>query len=257
MPTPRTRPARSPDDDQAWRSLYRIGGVCAGLAVLLYGTALVIFSVTAAPPVSDGARMLEYINAHRTIYLVRQLLWLGPGLFLMVVFLALAVALRHRGKSVAAIAGLISVASWALSLAWPTTGDGSLALVLLSDKYSEAATSAARAPFAAAAEVLIALNDVPAVIGVLQTIGVLLISLLMVRGTFSAKLAWLGVATGVVGIVAEVLRPVLGWAYAAYGVLLFVWLIWIAVALWQLGSPRPAEGPRPVPAAGGRNAADP
>ncbi|CUR61887.1 hypothetical protein NOCA150187 [metagenome] len=39
---------------------------------------------------------------------------------------------------------------------------------------------------------------------------------------------------GVVGIGSEVLRPVLGGAYAAYGLLLFVWLAWVAVALWRL-----------------------
>jgi hypothetical protein len=50
------------------------------------------------------------------------------------------------------------MASWAVSFAWRTTGDGSLAMVLLSDKYAAAATAAERAPFAAGAEVLIALN---------------------------------------------------------------------------------------------------
>jgi hypothetical protein len=123
--------------------------------------------------------MLQYVDAHRTIYIVRQLLWLVPSLFLIVVFFALAVALRHLGKSFAAIAGLIAVASWVVSFAWPTTGDGSLAMVLLADKYAAATTAAERAPFVAGAEVLIALNDVPAVIGVLQTLGILLISLLM------------------------------------------------------------------------------
>jgi len=205
----------------------------------VYGVALVIVAVTTPPQASGGAEVLEYVAAHRTIYTVRQLLWLGPSLFLMVVFLALAVAVRHQGKSFAAIAVLVAIASWAISLAWPTTGDGSLAMVLLSDKYANATTAAERAPFVAGAAVLIALNDVPAVIGVLQTLGVLLISLLMLRGMFSRSLARLGVATGVIGILSETLRPVLGWAYAIYGLLLFAWLIWIAFALWRLGSHSP------------------
>jgi hypothetical protein len=141
------------------------------------------------------------------------------------------VALRHHGRSLAAVAGVVAVASWAVSFAWPTTGDGSLAMVLLSDRYADAATVAERAPFVAGAELLIALNDVPAAIGVLQTLGILLLSLLMLRGGFARRLAWLGTATGAVGVVAEVLRPVLGWAYATYGLLLFVWLAWIALAL--------------------------
>ncbi|MFC5821740.1 hypothetical protein [Nonomuraea harbinensis] len=225
--------------DVAWSPLYRIAGASAGLAVLLYGAALVIVSVTAAAPVSGGAPLLEYIGAHRTLYIVRQVLWLCPSVLLMVVFLALVVALRHQNRSLAAIAGLIGVTSWALSLAWPTTGDGSLALVLLSDGYAAAATAAGKAPFVAGAEVLIALNDVPAVIGVLQTLGVLLISLLMLRSAFSARLAWFGLMTGVIGVFCELLRPVLGWTYAIYGVLLFAWLGWIAVALLRLGRSAP------------------
>jgi len=47
-------------------------------------------------------------------------------------------------------------------------------------------------------------------------------------------LAWLGVATGAIGIVSELLRPVLGGAYALYGLLLFLWLTGIAFALWRL-----------------------
>lgn len=234
----RTAPGvdRPLDPDPAWGSLYLAGAVSAGLAVIFYAAALVIVAVTSTPPTSGGASMLEYVDAHRNVYIVRQLLWLAPSLFLMVLVLALAMALRHQGKTFAVIGGVIGVASWAVSFAWPTTGDGSLAMVVLSDKYADAATMADRAPFVASAEVLIALNDVPAVIGVLQTLGILLISLLMLRGTFSRGLAWLGTATGAIGVVSEVLRPVLGWAYAVYGLLLFVWLIWVAGALWRHGS---------------------
>jgi hypothetical protein len=222
--------------DLSWHRLYRTGAVSAGLAVALYVAALVVFAVAAVPPASGGEKMLEYVEAHRTIYIARQLMWLVPSLLLMVVFLALAVALSHLDKSFALIAGVVSVASWAVSFAWPTTGDGSLAMAVLSDKYAAATTSTDQATFVAGAEVLIALNDVPAVIGALQTLGILLISLLMLKGSTWKGLAWLGVVTGGVGLVSEALRPVLGWAYAFYGVLLFVWLIWTGFALWRLAA---------------------
>ncbi|MEU4689958.1 hypothetical protein [Actinoplanes sp. NPDC023714] len=225
------RPAQS--IGSPWDPLYRTGAVCATLAVLSYAVALIIVVVAEAPPTSGGAEVLAFVAAHRTIYIVRQVLWLLPSVLLMVVFLALAVALRNRGRSFAAVAGLITISSWAMSLAWPTTGDGSPAMVLLSDRYAAATTAGEQAPFVGGAEVLLALNDVPAVIGVLQTFGILLISLLMRRGPFAAGLAWLGIATGTIGMVAELLRPVLGWAYAVYGLLLFGWLIGIAGALWR------------------------
>jgi hypothetical protein len=229
---------RPSSGDPGWGALYRVGAVSAGLAVILYVVALVIVAGMSAPPTSGGASVLEFVATHRTIYIIRQLLWLTPSLLLMVVFLALAlaVAVRPQGKSLAAIAGLIAISSWAVSFAWPTTGDGSLAMVVLSDRYAAASTLGERAPFVAGAEVLLALNDVPAVIGVLQTLGILLISLLMLRGPFGAGVAWLGAATGAIGMISELLRPLLGWAYAVYGLLLFGWLIWVAGALWRHAS---------------------
>src|SRR5829696_8739117 len=119
----------------------------------------------------------------------------------MVVMLALAVSLYRLGKSAATLAGVIAITSWAVSFAWPTTGEGSLAMVVLSDRYGAATTDAERAGFVAGAEVLLALNDTQVVIGVLQTLGILLLSVLMLRGVFPPGLAWLGVATGVIGIV--------------------------------------------------------
>ena len=108
-------------------------------------------------------------------------------------------------------------------------------MVLLSGKYAAAATAAERAPFTAGAEVLIALDDGRD------------------RGSADPRsscwapspdpgdvsqtgLAWLGVATGAIGVVAQVLPPVFGWAHVPCGVLLPAWLTGIAFALWALGS---------------------
>jgi membrane protein implicated in regulation of membrane protease activity len=74
-----------------------------------------------------------------------------------------------------------------------------------------------------------------AVTGVLQTLGILLDSLLIL-GDVPTGLAWLGVATGAIGVVAELLPPVFGWAYVLCGVLLLVWLIGIAFVRRTLGA---------------------
>lgn len=225
--------------DQSWRPLYRVGAVAAVLAVVLYVVALVLFIVTPAPPspASGGAAMLGHVVANRSVYVVKQVLWVAPNLLMMVVVLAIAVALAEVHKSFALVAGVIAVASWAVGFAWPTTGEGSLAMVVLSDRYAAAATDAERVATVAGAELLLALNDLPAVVlGVLQTLGILLLAALMMRGVFPKGLAWLGVVTGLTGLAAEAFRPWLGWAYAIYGLLLFAWLIGVAVALWRLGA---------------------
>jgi hypothetical protein len=92
--------------DPSWSGLYRAGGVAPGLAVLMYVVSLVSFATTTAPPTSGGVAMLEYVDSHRTAYIVRQVLWLAPSLPLIVVFVALAVALRRAGRSFAAIASV-------------------------------------------------------------------------------------------------------------------------------------------------------
>ncbi len=96
----------------------------------------------------------------------------------------------------------------------------------------------------AGAELLLALNDLPAIVlGVLQTLGILLLAVLMTRGVFPKGLAWLGVATGAIGIAAEVFRPWLGWAYAVYGL--------VALCLADLGGGRALETGSPDSTADG------
>ncbi len=223
-------------DASSWRPLYRAGALSTGLAVVLYIVALVLVFATDLAPTSGGADMLGYIDGNRTLYIVKQVLWLFPSVLLMVTFLALAVALMDVNRSWALISGVIGVASWAGTFAWPTSGEGSFVLVMLSDRYASASTEAERAALVASAETMMAYNDAPAALGVMQALGVLLVSGVMLRGVFPRGLAWLGVATGAIGIICEALRPWLGIAYSTYGVLLFIWMIWATLALWRLAN---------------------
>jgi hypothetical protein len=186
-------------------------------------------------PTAGGAATLEYIAAHRSIYILEQILWLAPSILLTVVFLALYPAIKHLNRSYAAIGAVLGVVSWAVTLAYPATGGGAPALVSLSDQYVAAATEAQRTAFAAAAEGFIAQNYVPTVMGVLETVSILIVSLVMLQGVVRRSVAYLGIATGTVGIVCEALKPVVGLGYIAYGLLLFAWLIAIGWALYRLG----------------------
>lgn len=222
--------------DPGWRPLYRAGAASAGIAVLLYVIALILVFATDMAPTTGAGDVLAYIAEHRTLYIVKQVLWILPSVLLMVTFLALTVALMAADRSWALIAGVIGIASWAGTYAWPTTGEGSFVLLMLSDSYASASSEAERAALVASAETMMAYNDAPAALGVMQALGVLLVSAVMLRGMFPRLLAWLGVATGAVGIVCEALRPWLGMVYSTYGVLLFVWMIWITLALWRLAN---------------------
>jgi len=227
--------------DPSWRGLYLAGGVSAILFVVLIIAAFVLDSI-APPPVSGGAITLEFIVQNRLVYILEQVLWLVPGVFATVVFLALYVALERVNKSYAALGALIGGIAWALlTLAIPTTSRGAPALVYLSDQYAAATTDAQRAVFASAAEGLIAQNNTPTIPGILTTVGILIVSLVMLEGVFHRGVAYLGIATGVLGIVSEALRFVLPAGYAVYGLLLLIWFIAVGWDLYGLAGGRETD----------------
>ncbi|GAB3439548.1 hypothetical protein GCM10027517_13020 [Phycicoccus ginsengisoli] len=221
--------------DGSWRLLLGAGGVSAWVFVALLLAATVITLTIPAAPTEGGARTLAYIASHRIAYAVVQQLWLVPGAFAAVTYLALYPALEHVHRSLAALGSAVGVLSWALTLAIPTTTTGAPALVALSDEYSAAPDAARRAAIATAAEALLAQNRTTVVVGPLTAVALLLVSLVMLRGVFPRAVAWLGIAAGVLGVVAELLRTVVEGLYGGYGVLLLAWMAAVGWCLLRLG----------------------
>ena len=225
-------PAARPDP--SWARLYRIGGACAGVFVVMVVVGIVLAVAAPVAPTEGGAATLAHIAAHRSLYVLQQQLWLVPGVFAAVVYLALYPALRHLDRSLAALGTAIGGGAWALTLAIPTTTTGAPALVHLSDQFV-VADPARRLALATAAETLIAQNRTTSVVGPLTTVGLLLVSVVMLRGVFPRWVAWLGVVAGVLGIAAEALRMVVEGFYVVYGVLLPVWMAAVGWHLYRLG----------------------
>jgi hypothetical protein len=228
--------ARSPAEtvaapDPSWRSLYRAGGVSAALFVVSILVAIVLIVIAPPPLSADGATTLKYIAAHKSLYIIEQVLWLAPSVFGAVVFLALYQALKHLNKSYAALGALAGFVSWELGLAIPITGGGAPVLVSLSDQYMAATTAAQHTAFATAAEVFITQNNTPSASGILAPLGMLILSLMMLKGVFPKGIAYLGIVTGTLGIVSEALRPMIGPGYFVYGLLLPAWFL---VVGWKL-----------------------
>jgi hypothetical protein len=221
--------------DQSWRLLYRIGGVSAWIFVGMLVAAIVLVIATPLPPTAGGTATLSYIAAHRTLYIFEQQLWLVPGFFAMVTYLALYPALKHLDKSLAALGAVVGGSAWALTLAIPTTTTGAPALVYLSDQFMAVADPGRRAAFATAAEALIAQNRTTVIVGPLEALGLLIVSVVMLKGVFPRAVAYLGVATGVLGISAEALRMVFEGFYGIYGLLLPVWMGAVGWNLYRLG----------------------
>jgi hypothetical protein len=63
---------------------------------------------------------------------------------------------------------------------------------------------------------------------------VYLIELVMLKGVFHKGVAYLGIATGAIGIISEVLRPIIGPGYYIYGLLLPIWFVAVGWKLYRL-----------------------
>jgi len=226
--------------DPSWRGLYRAGGVSALLYVVLTFAIPVVLGFITPQPASAGGvatfaggiATLQFIASHGSVFILNQALIFGPSILAMVVFLALYMALKHLNKSYAAIGALLAIAAAVLTLVTFSIVGG---LVYLSAEYVAATTAAQRAAFTTAAEALIAVHNAMIADGILFTTGILIISLVMLKGVFRKGIAYLGIVTGALGIISEALRPILGYSYAVYGILLLIWLIAVGWKLYRLG----------------------
>jgi hypothetical protein len=223
-----------------WQPLFRWAGVASLLFVILLIAALAL-DFLAPPPVHGGAETLEFIYANKTNYIAEQILWILPNILPVLVFVALFVALVPTQRSLALIALIFGALPWALSLAIPVSSRGSLNLIYLSDRYKGAGTEDERKIYATAAEALIAENNTPAIVGTLSAFGILLMAIAMSRGPkvlFPRWVAWLGAATGALGVASEILRHAVPEFYWGYGILLWTWFIATGIALIRLPSKR-------------------
>lgn len=151
----------------------------------------------------------------------------------LVVFSAVAVALKDVNQSIAVIGALFGIASEVIALALgssPQSLHGGL--VVLAGSYQTAGGDADRAQLVSAAEALIAATNAVSWAGILTAAAILLLSSIMRRTAFFGPvLGTLGIIAGTLGIVSETLRPVIGPAYLLYGLLLPTWF---ALVAWKL-----------------------
>lgn len=222
--------------DRSWRSLYRVGAVSAALYVLLIIVPVVLINVAPQPPLTGGTALLDYIAAHKLVYLIELVSFVGLSLPALIVFLALYVALEGLNKSYAALGALLGIASEITALAYnsspPSLHTG---LLYLSDQYA-AANDAQRVILATAAEALMAASNTVNPAGILTALGMLIVSLVMLKGVFPRGTAYLGIATGAIGIVSETFRNIIGSGYYLYGLLLPAWFLVVGWALYRLGT---------------------
>jgi hypothetical protein len=226
------------DPDGKW--LYRAGGICALVLGLAYIVTIPLYAQVGAPP-SDGEARLKYLVGKTTVW------WaiLGLSVLTDVLFIPVALALYLALKAVSSNVMLVATAFVGLfvvldlAVTWPYYAS----LITLSGSYA-ATTDAQRATYVAAANYASAVltSSLEAVysIGVLS-LGILLIGVVMRKGVFGKSTAYLGVVTGILGIV-SVLGPLfvstLGITIIITSVLTTVWVLLVGYRLYRLGQQR-------------------
>jgi Domain of unknown function (DUF4386) len=220
------------------KALYRAGGVSAIILGVSYIVITAVYVLGGAPP--DGAEeWLKHLSERPTAW------WTILGLsvltdFLFVpVALAVYVALKHINRNAVLLGAslVISFVVLDLTVTWPNYSS----LITLSRDYAALTNDVQRAAIVASARYPIAvltsvLFGVYAIL--VPSVGILILGLVMLKGTFSRVTAYAGVVSGVLGIVAVVgpfFVPGLGFAAVIASVLTTVWVLLVGLRLYRLG----------------------
>jgi hypothetical protein len=224
------------DPDGKW--LYRVGGICALVLGVAYIITIPLYASVGAPP-SGGEAWLTYSAGKTTAW------WAILGLSVLTdfLFVPVALALYLALKGVNRDAMLVATACVGLFvvLDLAVTWSNYAALITLGGHYAAAATDAQRAADVAAASYASAVvtSSLEGVYSILVlSLGILVVGLVMLGGVFRKSTAYLGVVTGILGVV-SVAGPFLVSAVSVTiiitSVLTTVWVLIVGYRLYRLG----------------------
>lgn len=217
------------DPDGKW--LYRVGGICALVLGIAYLVTIPLYAHVGAPP-TGGEAWLKYLAGKTTEWWAILSLSVLTDLLYVPVALALYIALKGINRNAMLLATALVGLFIVLDLAVTWTNYASL--ITLSSNYAAATNDAQRMVYVAAANYASAvlasrLEAVYAI--VILSSGILTISLVMLKGIFNKMTAYVGLVTGVLGIVS-----ITGWNVAIImnAVLATVWVLFVGYRLYRL-----------------------
>jgi len=224
------------DPDGRW--LYRAGGVSALVFGIAYLVIIGLYVPIGAPASGAEARLAYVAGNTRTWWAILGLSVLTDFL-LVPVALALYLALKGVNRSAMLLAtacfGLFIVLD--LAITWTNYET----LITLSGKYAAAANDAQKAAIVAAAvgpsavlgsRLLFVYNSLTLAVGILVD------GFVMLTGIFSRSTAFLGLATGVLGIISVVgpfFVSALSLTIIVTSILTTVWVLFVGYRLYRLG----------------------
>jgi hypothetical protein len=216
-----------------------VGGISALLLGLGYIVTIPLYTYAGTPP-SGGEARLQYLAGKTTVWWAILGLSVVTDVLFIPVALSLYLALKGVNRSAmlvaTALVGLFVVLD--LAVTWPNYAS----LIALSGSYAAAANDAKRAVYVAAANYASAVleSSLEAVYSILVlSVGILLIGLVMRKGIFGKATAYLGVITGILGIVAGVgpfFVSTLSVTIIIASALTTIWVLVVGFRLYGLGA---------------------
>jgi uncharacterized protein DUF4386 len=225
--------------DLSWRGVYRAGGVCLLVAGLIYLAQVVLGALVSAP--TDSQQFLQSLANHAGVARATYGLFSIADFLLVPAVLGLYLSLKRVGKNLMLVAtGLMAVF---IVVDLTMTDAGTLTIVTLTQHAATAASAAERAAYMAAAHYGLATVPLANTYSwVIPSVAVLLISMVMLKGVFSKRTAYVGIAAGIVGIAAGfyVFLPALAALGLLFSLLLGAWSLMAGRRLYRLGKAQSA-----------------
>jgi hypothetical protein len=215
----------------AGRSIFRIGGTCASTIAVIYVVTIVLFAFAGSLPNGTEAA-LRYLHDKATLWSAIAALSVLTDVLYIPVGLSLYFALREINRTAALVGVAFMFLFVGLDLAVTWTNYASL--IVLSGHYASATSDAQRAVYVASAEYPMSvlssrLATVYAIVDL--SFGILVIGVAMLKGVFNKPTAYVGIATGVVGILT---LSGLFVTVILNAILAIVWLFFIGYRLYRL-----------------------
>jgi hypothetical protein len=218
-------------------SLFRVGGIAAILLGLAYIITIPVY-VQAGPSPSGSEARLQYLAGKTTEWWVILALSVLTDFLFVPVALALYLALKGLNRNAMLLAtafvGLFVVLD--LAVTWPNYAS----LITLSGNYAAATNDTQRAAYVAAAHYPSAVlaSSLESVYSILVlSCGILLTGVVMLKGIFGKSTAYVGVVTGILGIVSVVgpfFVSTLSVIIVITSALTTVWVLLVGYRLYRL-----------------------
>lgn len=224
------------DPDGRW--LYRAGGISALSLGIAYIVIIALYVPMGAPPSGVEAR-LAYLAGNTTAWWAILGLSVLTDVLFVPVALSLYVALKEVNRNVILLATACVALFIILDLT--ITWTNYAALIPLSSEYAHAESEAQKAAVITAAaypcivlesSLLFLYNTLVLAVGILMT------GFVMLNGIFGKSIAYLGVATGFLGVVSVVgpfFVSALRVAIIFTSVLTTIWVLFVGYRLYTLG----------------------